>query len=106
MNWLTSLFHWNFILCVSVTGWLVAQVMKTIINAVIFKELRWERMWGSGGMPSSHSSTVCAMVVATGRLCGSSSPMFALACIIGLIVMYDAQGVRRETGEQAKVINR
>ena len=105
MNWLVSLFQWNYIFCVSVTGWLVAQILKTIINAVLLHEFRWERMWGSGGMPSSHSSTVCAMVVSTGRLCGTNSPLFALALILAIIVMYDAQGVRRETGEQAKVLN-
>ena len=105
MEWLTSLFHWNYIFCVSATGWLVAQILKTIINAILFHELRLERMWGSGGMPSSHSSTVCAMVVATGRLCGTGTPQFAFALILAMIVMYDAQGVRRETGNQAKVLN-
>lgn len=106
MEWLKSLFQWNYILCVSLTGWLVAQVLKTLINAFLLHEFKLERMWGSGGMPSSHSSTVCAMVVATGRMCGPNSPMFALAIVLAVIVMYDAQGVRRETGEQAKVINR
>ncbi len=105
MDWLVSLFHWNYILCVAVVGWLAAQILKTIINAALMHEFKLERMWGSGGMPSSHSSTVCATVVATGKLCGTGSPMFALAFILAIIVMYDAQGVRRETGEQAKVLN-
>ncbi len=106
MDWITALFHWNYILCVAVTGWLAAQVLKTLINAILLHEFNLERMWGSGGMPSSHSSTVCAMAVATGRLCGTDSAIFAIAFILAFIVMYDAQGVRRETGEQAKVINR
>ena len=63
-------------------------------------------MWGAGGMPSSHSATVCAMVVATGRYCGVSSPTFAIAAVLSIIVMYDAMGVRYETGEQAKLLNR
>ena len=63
-------------------------------------------MWGAGGMPSSHSATVCAMVVATGRFCGMSSPQFAIAAVLSIIVMYDAMGVRYETGEQAKMLNR
>ena len=54
----------------------------------------------------SHSATVCAMVVATGRYCGVNSPIFAIAAVLSIIVMYDAMGVRYETGEQAKVLNR
>ncbi len=46
------------------------------------------------------------MVVATGRYCGVSSPTFAIAAVLSIIVMYDAMGVRYETGEQAKVLNR
>ena len=56
-------------------------------------------------MPSSHSATVCAMVVATGRYCGVDSTLFAIAVVLSVIVMYDAMGVRHETGEQAKVLN-
>ena len=57
-------------------------------------------------MPSSHSATVCAMVVATGRYCGVNSAVFAVAAVLSIIVMYDAMGVRYETGEQAKLLNR
>ena len=57
-------------------------------------------------MPSAHSATVCAMLVATGRYCGTGSTEFALALVVSVIVMYDAMGVRRETGEQAKLLNR
>ncbi len=73
---------------------------------MLLKKIDIERMWGAGGMPSSHSATVCAMVVSTGRSCGTASPLFAIAFLLAVIVMYDAQGVRRETGEQAKIINR
>lgn len=106
MGWITGLFRWNYILCVSMVGWFTAQVLKTIINAILLKKIDFERMWGAGGMPSSHSATVCAMVVSTGRSYGTSSPLFAIAFLLAVIVMYDAQGVRRETGEQAKIINR
>ena len=77
-----------------------------LLNLFIFHRFIAERMWGAGGMPSSHSATVCAMVVATGRYCGVSSPTFAIAAVLSIIVMYDAMGVRYETGEQAKVLNR
>ena len=62
-------------------------------------------MIGSGGMPSSHSATVCALATATGMVYGGGSFEFAIAVILAIIVMHDAMGVRRETGIQAKVIN-
>ena len=101
-----SIFSWNYILSVSITGWCVAQVLKTLINVILIGRFDPERLWGAGGMPSSHSSTVCAMTVACGRYVGVHSPVFAVAAVLSIIVMYDAMGVRRETGEQAKVLNR
>ena len=96
----------NQILVSAVVGWTVAQVLKTLIDCALNKSFNAERLVGSGGMPSSHSATVCAMVVATGRYCGVNSPLFAIAAVLSIIVMYDAMGVRYETGEQAKVLNR
>ena len=69
------------------------------------KEFSAERLIGSGGMPSSHSSTVCALASATCFEYGASSFEFAIALIFAIIVMYDAMGVRRETGIQAKLLN-
>ena len=96
----------NRVFMAAATGWLVAQVLKTIIDMCVNKSFDPERLVGSGGMPSSHSATVCAMVVATGRLCGVGSTEFAIAAVLSIIVMYDAMGVRYETGEQAKLLNR
>lgn len=104
MDFLNDLYH-NKIFMVSVTGWFVAQVLKTIIYMWFNRKFVAERMIGSGGMPSSHSSTVCALVTATGFEYGGGSFQFALAAIFAIIVMYDAMGVRREAGIQAKVIN-
>ena len=56
-------------------------------------------------MPSSHSAVCCSVVLTAYFLYGFQSPAFALAFIMALIVMYDATGVRRETGTQAQVIN-
>lgn len=95
----------NKIFIAAVTGWFVAQVLKTIIHVILTKEFVAERMVGSGGMPSSHSSTVCALVTATCFEFGSGSFEFAMAAIFAIIVMYDAMGVRRETGIQAKLLN-
>ena len=105
MQWLLMPLQWNFVLVTSLVASLVAQLDKVILNLIIIGEFIPERIWGAGGMPSSHSATVCAMVVATGRYCGVDSTLFAIAVVLSVIVMYDAMGVRRETGEQAKVLN-
>lgn len=86
-------------------GWLVAQILKTIIHLILSKEFVAERLVGSGGMPSSHSSTVCALATATYFEYGANGFEFALAAFFAIIVMYDAMGVRRETGIQAKLLN-
>lgn len=86
-------------------GWLTAQVLKVIIYAIINREFKLERVVGSGGMPSSHSATVCALVTATILQYGTSSFEFAIAGVFAIIVMYDARGVRLETGKQAEAIN-
>ena len=96
---------WNYVLVTALCGSFLAQFIKVILNLFIFHRFIPERMWGAGGMPSSHSATVCAMVVATGRYCGVTSTEFALAAVVSIIVMYDAMGVRYETGEQAKLMD-
>ena len=106
MELFKQVYGFNYPLSISLTGWLVAQVLKTLINGLVLGKFSLERMWGSGGMPSSHSATVCSLVVAAARLYGPDSAIFALAFIMAIIVMYDAMGVRRETGEQAKILNR
>lgn len=106
MAFLHTALNWNFVLVTALCASLLAQLIKVLLNLFIFHRFIAERMWGAGGMPSSHSATVCAMVVATGRFCGVSSPNFAIAAVLSIIVMYDAMGVRYETGEQAKLLNR
>ena len=106
MQLIRDIFSINEILTVSLLGWFTAQVLKTIINFILLGKFQLERMWGDGGMPSAHSATVCAMVIATARSVGFSSPVFAVASVVAIITMHDAMGVRHETGEQAKVLNR
>lgn len=106
MQIVREIFGFNEILTVSLLGWFTAQVLKTIINYILLGKFEVERMWGDGGMPSAHSATVCAMVIATARSEGIQSAVFAVACVMAIITMHDAMGVRRETGEQAKVLNR
>ncbi len=95
----------NQVLVSAVTGWLVAQVLKTGIEICLSGSFNPERLTGSGGMPSSHSSTVCALTVSSGLQFGVSSFEFAISFVLACVVMYDATGVRRETGRQAKLLN-
>ena len=95
----------NKILIASVSGWVVAQFLKTLIHTFFNREFVAERLVGGGGMPSSHSATVCALATATALQYGAGSFEFAVSAIFSLVVMYDAIGVRQETGKQAKVLN-
>lgn len=73
-----------------------------------FTEKKWDirRFFGAGGMPSTHSALSMCVAITIGLQEGWSSPLFALAIIISFIVMADAAGVRRATGEQAKILNK
>ena len=104
MNFFTELAQ-NKILISSATGWVIAQVLKTIIHTLFTKNFDAERLVGGGGMPSSHSATVCALCTATAMQYGANSFEFAMAAIFALVVMYDAIGVRQESGKQAQVLN-
>ena len=104
MQFITDLFS-NKILIAAFFGWLVAQLLKTIIYVLVNKNFNPERLFGDGGMPSSHSATVMALVTSTCFYYGPASFEFAIAGVLALITMHDAMGVRRETGNQARVIN-
>ncbi len=96
----------NRAIAAAVIAWAVAQAVKVLLTLAISKRFDSSRVLGSGGMPSSHSSTVCALVTVIGLQEGLSSPIFALAFCLAGVVMYDAAGVRRSTGRNAAVINR
>lgn len=104
MQFFNELFS-NPIFVSAALGWFVAQILKTFIHLCFTREFVAERLVGSGGMPSSHSSTVCALATATYLHYSASSFEFAIALILAIIVMYDAMGVRWETGMQAKLLN-
>ncbi len=95
----------NPFLITSLSSWFVAQLLKVIINAFIYKKIVWERLVGDGGMPSGHSATVSSLAVITGLMCGFGSVQFALAAILAVIVCHDATGVRMETGKQSVILN-
>lgn len=86
-------------------GWCCAQGLKILIDILINHRFNPERIMGAGGMPSSHSATVSALCTAAAVRYGLGSFEFAVTFFFAFIVMYDAMGVRRETGEQAKLLN-
>lgn len=95
----------NKVLICAILGWIIAQCLKVIFILIREKRLDISRLVGSGGMPSSHSAFVSAMATAVGVTDGFDSAEFAMAFVVAFIVMYDASGVRKAAGEQAKVIN-
>jgi len=95
----------NRVLLSAATGWAAAQVIKTIIHGLLEGEWKLERLVGSGGMPSSHAATVCALVTAVAYNFGPNSFEFTISFLLAIIVLHDARGVRLETGKQAEILN-
>ena len=96
----------NYLIMCAIVAWFGAQMCKVFTG--MFKERKFDIItlfFSSGGMPSSHSSTVCALATSSGLIYGLNSFEFAVTTMLAIIVMYDAMGVRRETGIQAKIIN-
>lgn len=85
--------------------WFGIQLFKLIYDRFETKKWHWKRLMGTGGMPSSHSAVVVSLATLVGKKCGINTAIFAVSFIFALIVMYDAAGVRRAVGEQAKVLN-
>ena len=95
----------NQVMVTVVTAWFIAQLLKTVIHFLIEKKLDPERLIGSGGMPSSHSATVCALATSAAYMYSIQSFEFTISFVLAVIVMHDARGVRLETGKQAKILN-
>lgn len=85
-------------------AWAIAQLAKVILYTIVNREFKFERLVGSGGMPSSHAATVCALVTSSVKQFGVGSFEFAISFILAAVVLYDARGVRLETGKQAVTI--
>ena len=95
----------NYGLWIPVITWALVQSIKVLSDLIIHKKLNIKRLWGSGGMPSSHSAFVMSLSTVTALSRGLDSLEFAICLIFSGIVMYDAAGVRRAAGKQAKVLN-
>ena len=95
----------NTALIAAVISFIVAQVLKPILNAAAGKGWEWHLLKTTGGMPSSHSSTAAAITSSIAMTEGLASPLFALAFFVTIVIMNDAMNVRYETGKQAELLN-
>lgn len=104
MNYLQQFLH-NRIFFVVLFAWIFSCILKGFLVWVKNKKLDMTRFMGPGGMPSSHSTLVTCLAACVGIKMGFDSPVFVVCCALALVVMYDASGIRRAAGQQAKMIN-
>ena len=93
-------------LIVPFATWFFIQLFKLIYDLVTTKKFNFKRILGAGGMPSSHSAVVVALCTMIGKSYGVNSAIFGLSVVFAFVVMYDAAGVRRAAGKQAKLLNK
>lgn len=93
-----------FIACLIAS--LMAQILKLPLEYLRTKEWDWSLLFGTGGMPSSHSAVVTAAAAGVGHYAGFDTPLFGLAFAIASVVIYDATNIRRQAGFHAQQINR
>ena len=82
----------NRVIQAAALAWAIAQGIKVLLTLAISRRFDYTRVFGSGGMPSSHSSMACAMLMVVGLHEGFSSAVFALAFCFAGVTMYDAAG--------------
>lgn len=95
----------NHELWAAVSGWFIAQLIKTLLALRKERKLNLGHLVASGGMPSSHSALVTGLATAVARVNGLNSSGFALAAVFAGVVMYDAAGVRLAVSRQARILN-
>jgi hypothetical protein len=96
----------NKIFTTTLLAWLIAQTVKVFLGVIVQKKFDFRWFIGTGGMPSSHAAGASCLAAAMGLEYGFNSPYFALAAVFAIVVMFDAQGVRRATGKQAYILNK
>ena len=94
-------FFGNKYIAIPILLWLAIQSFKVAWDLITTKKFNFKRVFGAGGMPSSHSAIVTSLSVLIGKEYGFGSGIFAVSLIFAFIVMYDAAGVRRAAGKQA-----
>ena len=82
-----------------------AQFIKVPLAFIATRTFDWRLLTSTGGMPSSHSAAVTALSTSIALEEGLQSPLFAISAIFGIIVMFDATGIRRHAGYHATVLN-
>ena len=92
-------------LIVPFVTWFCVQTFKVLLELATTKKFNFKRIIGAGGMPSSHTAIVVSITTMVGRSQGINSVIFAVSLIFSLVVMYDACGVRRQAGKQARILN-
>lgn len=105
MNTFTD-FIQNKYIYIPILLWFGIQLFKLLYDLVTTKKFNFKRILGAGGMPSSHSAVVTSLATLIGKNIGVGTPMFAMALIFAFVVMYDAAGVRRAAGKQARLLNK
>ena len=105
MNRFDSFIHNKFI-AVPFLLWFGIQLFKVLYDLITTKKFNFKRIMGAGGMPSSHSAVVVSLATLMGKYEGVDSPIFAATLALAFIVMYDAAGVRRAAGKQARLLNK
>ncbi len=95
----------NKLIILSLIALFLAQFLKIPFGYIVTKKIEFNRLFETGGMPSSHSAFIVSLTVGIGRITGFESPLFALSFVFASIVMYDAMGIRRAAGEYAKLLN-
>ena len=98
-------FFGNKLLWIPLITWFLVQIFKVIRELLRDKKVDVKRIWGAGGMPSSHTASVISFATAVGIQEGFGSSIFAFSMVFAFVVMYDAAGVRRAAGKQARVLN-
>lgn len=96
----------NHVLFVTIIAWVLAQGIKVFIG--IIREKRFDFRWlvGPGGIPSTHAAGASALATGIGLEYGFDKVPFALAAAFAIVVMFDAQNVRRAAGKQARILNK
>ncbi len=95
----------NQVLISGLIAWALAQVIKVPYEYLLKRRWNWSLLLRAGGMPSSHSALVVAVTHAIGLYTGYNQPLFAVAFMVTMIVVYDATGIRRQAGLHAALIN-
>ncbi|MGL1891360.1 MAG: divergent PAP2 family protein [Spirochaetaceae bacterium] len=97
--------NFNISIVIGLSSTLLAQLIKVIVILVTDKKFAGDRMFSTGGMPSSHSAGLVSVATSIGIIDGWNSTTFGIATALALVVMYDATGVRRAAGVHAEYLN-